>query len=425
MTGTKFILLSLLLTASVLLCGQQITFWFAGGDPSLDLPIVREHVRAFEEDTGIRVNLVVVPWAEDPHTKIQVAIMSGRAPDLVKLGTPFEHVLARFGVLEPLDGLVSEEVLAEFTPALIEAARYSPAAPADMTGKIVSVPYFVDTRAILYRKDIFEERGVPEPMGWTWDDFVKYSKMLTFDRTGNGRIDVHGFGTAANYLSQSVIFAWQAGGQLLDGLDYPGFTDPAFVEGMQFYYDLFHEHNVVQPGAVNVQLWDVRRMVAEGRVAMYIDAGDSARELYNVIGDKLGVGLMPAHPETGAYWSYFGADSFVIPSQARNKEAAAKLLEWMVDADRMTDYCRASGFLPSRVDAAADPYFANDPIRSVYLKQMEESKAWIAHPEASFITRVLRIEIQNALERGTHIGEALEKAQKEVEAQLRQRGYIQ
>ncbi len=90
---------------------KQITFWFAGGDPRVDLPLIKEYIKQFEEETGIKVKFVAIPWAENPHMKIQVAIASGKAPDLIKLGSPFEHVLAKYGLLEPLDNWLPKEFI--------------------------------------------------------------------------------------------------------------------------------------------------------------------------------------------------------------------------------------------------------------------------------------------------------------------------
>ncbi len=403
----------------------QITFWFAGGDPKTDLPLVKQYIEEFEEATGIKVKFVAIPWAEDPHTKIQVAIASGKAPDLIKLGSPFEHVLARFGVLEPLDNLIPDEVVEAFIPAVLEDSRYQASTPKGLKGKLISVPYFTDVRTVLYRKDIFAERGVPEPADWTWDDFAKYAQQLTFDRDGDGQIDVYGFGTSGRYASQWVTFAWQAGGRILDENGYPAVNSPEFIEGVKFYWDLFNTYKVVPPGAVTANLWDIgRKMLAEGKVAMYVDCGDSAKVLYEELGDKLGVGLLPKHPVTGKRTAFSGADSFVIPRQSRHKEEAAQLLLWLIDKDRMLEYCKVSGFLPARQDAADDPSFAEDPIKSMYIKQLGDSRGWIKHPEASFIARTLRAEIQDALSGKRSVEEALNRAQEAILAYLQEKGYI-
>lgn len=416
-----FVIFLLAITA---LQAKQITFWFAGGDPKTDLPLVKKYIEEFEKATGIKVKFVVIPWAEDPHTKIQVAIASGKAPDLIKLGSPFEHVLAKFGVLEPLDKYIPEDVLKKFIPSVLEESRYHANSPRYLKGKLISIPYFTDVRTILYRKDIFQERGVPDPIDWTWDDFVKYAKKLTFDRDGDGKIDVYGFGTSARYRSQWIVFSWQAGGRILDENDRPVVNSKEFLEGAEFFWKLFNEYKVVQPGAINVHLWDVRKLLAEGKVAMYVDCGDSAKVLKEELGEKLGVGLLPKHPMTGKRTAFSGADAFVIPRQSRYKEEAAKLLLWLIEKDRMLEYCKVSGFLPARIDAAQDPFFKEDPIKAMYLKQLEDSRGWIKHPEASFISRTLGVAMQDALTGKKSIKDAFEQAQKEIEKYLRKKGYI-
>ncbi len=417
--GVFLLVLSVTLVLSV-----QITFWFAGGDPKSDLPLVKKYIEEFEKATGIKVKFVAIPWAESPHTKIQVAIASGKAPDLIKLGSPFEHVLAKFGVLEPLDSLIPKEVLDEFIPAVLEESRYSATRPKYLKGKLISIPYFTDVRTILYRKDIFEERGVPEPTDWTWDDFVKYATILTFDGDGDGKIDVYGFGTSARYNSQWITFVWQAGGRILDENDIPQVNSPEFIEGAKFFWKLFNEYKVVQPGAVNANLWDVRKLLAEGKVAMYVDCGDSAKVLREELGDKLGVGLLPKNPVTGKRTAFSGADSFVIPRQSKHKREAAKLLLWLIEKERMKEYCKISGFLPVRKDVMEDPYFKGDPVKYMFLKQLEDAKGWIKHPEASFISRTLRTAIQQALTGKKSVEKAMEDAQKEIYEYLKRKGYI-
>ncbi len=420
-----FLLLFGLTAVTAIAGATQITFWFAGGDPQSDLPLVKQYIADFEQATGIQVKFVAIPWAEDPHAKIQVAIASGKAPDLIKLGSPFEHVLARYGVLEPLDQYIPDDVKQAFIPAVLNDSCYQATTPKGLKGKLVSIPYFTDVRTILYRKDIFQERGVPDPIDWTWDDFVKYAQQLTFDRDGDGQIDVYGFATSARYASQWITFVWQAGGKILDENGYPTVNSPEFIKGVQFFVDLFNKYKVVPPGAITAHLWDIgRKMLAEGKVAMYVDCGDSAKVLYQELGDKLGVGLLPKNPETGKRTAFSGADSFVIPKQSRHKEEAAKLLLWLIDKDRMIQYCQVSGFLPARQDAADAPVFSDDPIKSMYIKQLADSHGWIKHPEASFISRTLRAAVQDALSGKKSVEQALDQAQQTILQHLKEKGYL-
>ncbi|MGJ8455513.1 ABC transporter substrate-binding protein [Pseudothermotoga sp. U03pept] len=409
---------------AVSLFGAEVTFWFAGGDPQLDLPVVKKQVKAFEDATGIKVNLVVIPWAEDPHTKLDVAIMSGKAPDLAKVGSPREHALAWSKAIEPMDKYLPQDFLKNFSQSVLLGSTYKMDKPKEMSGKIVGIPYFCHTRVVLYRKDILAERGLPEPsISWTWNDFLEYARRLTFDRNGDGQVDVYGFGASAQYAYQLMIWVWQAGGRMIDEKGTPTINTELFHTGAKFFVDLFKTYKVVQPGGINANLADVRRQLVAGQVAMYIDTGDAGPALKKELGDKVGAVPLPINPETGKRTSYYGADVFVIPSNAKNKEGAAKLLMWLCSKENMLEYCNVAGFVPSRVDAAQE-YVGEDQIMNAFAQQMSDSNPWVEHPEYSAFTRIIRAAIQDVLSDKLSLADGLKRAQQELETHLKEKGFV-
>lgn len=409
---------------AVSLFGAEVTFWFAGGDPQLDLPVVKKQIKAFEDATGIKVNLVVIPWAEDPHTKLDVAIMSGKAPDLAKVGSPREHALAWSKAIEPMDKYLPQDFLKNFSQSVLLGSTYKMDKPKEMSGKIVGIPYFCHTRVVLYRKDILAERGLPEPSpNWTWNDFLEYARRLTFDRNGDGQVDVYGFGASAQYAYQLMIWVWQAGGRMIDEKGAPTINTESFYRGAKFFVDLFKTYKVAQPGGINANLADVRRQLVAGQIAMYIDTGDAARALKEELGDKVGAVPLPINPETGKRTSYYGADVFVIPSNAKNKEGAAKLLMWLCSKENMLEYCNVAGFVPSRVDAAQE-YVGEDQIMNAFAQQMSDSNPWVEHPEYSAFTRIIRAAIQDVLSDKLSLVDGLKRAQQELEQHLKEKGFV-
>jgi len=409
---------------AVSLFGAEVTFWFAGGDPQLDLPVVKKQIKAFEDATGIKVNLVVIPWAEDPHTKLDVAIMSGKAPDLAKVGSPREHALAWSKAIEPMDKYLPQDFLKNFSQSVLLGSTYKMDKPKEISGKIMGIPYFCHTRVVLYRKDILAERGLPEPStNWTWNDFLEYARRLTFDRNGDGQVDVYGFGASAQYAYQLMIWVWQAGGRMIDEKGAPTINTESFYRGAKFFADLFKTYKVVQPGGINANLADVRRQLVAGQIAMYIDTGDAGPALKKELGDKVGAVPLPINPETGKRTSYYGADVFVIPSNAKNKEGAAKLLMWLCSKENMLEYCNVAGFVPSRVDAAQE-YVGEDQIMNAFAQQMSDSNPWVEHPEYSAFTRIIRAAIQDVLSDKLSLVDGLKRAQQELEQHLKEKGFV-
>ncbi|MGB4337061.1 MAG: ABC transporter substrate-binding protein [Bacillota bacterium] len=385
-----------------------ITFWQAGGDATT-APVMRQIIEKFEAaNPDIKVEFQAIPWGEDPHTKFQAAIVGGTIADVFTVGDPFQHVLAPTGAIEPLDKYMSAEMRADFYPQFLERSV--------VDGQVYGLPWYGDCRSLLYRKDLLAEAGVPEPTeSWTWDEFLTYAKKLTKDTDGDGVIDQYGFGTSARYASQFQMFVRQNGADFVDETkNVATATDPAVVEAMQFYVDLTRKHGVTPPGATNIDLQEIQKMFAEGKVAMFIDASDTAVRFSKEpdLAGKLGVGLLPHNK---AHGSFAGADMVVMSSQSKNKEAAWKLLSWIVSRDAMLEYCKACGFSPVLKSASDDPYVSKDPIRSVYTKQMEiGGYFYFKHPKASSITPILRVGIQEAME-GT---KTVEQALKDIQAEL-------
>ena len=85
---------------------------------------------------------------------------------------------------------------------------------------------------------------------------------------------------------------------------------------MQFYVDLTRKHGVTPPGATNIDLQEIQKMFAEGKVAMFIDASDTAVRFSKEpdLAGKLGVGLLPHNK---AHGSFAGADMVVMSSQSK------------------------------------------------------------------------------------------------------------
>lgn len=140
---------------------------------------------------GVKIEMIKVPWAELAE-KLNIAIAARDWPDMAPIdisgGTvKLDHI--EQGVLEPIDSFFTKDELADFFPASLEGYTYK--------GKIWGVPQTMTVHALLLNLEIFRERGVKPPVNgrWTWDEFVDKMKKLTFDRDGDGKIDVYGFST--------------------------------------------------------------------------------------------------------------------------------------------------------------------------------------------------------------------------------------
>ena len=368
-----------------------ITFWQAGGSEEL-IALTRRIINDFEEKyPDVTVNYQVIPWAEDPHVKYQTAILGGTMADVFSLGDPFQYVLAAAGALEPLNEYIPEDMLNDFVPATIDRNT--------IDGKLVALPWYVSVRALFYRSDLLAEEGIPEPTtSWTWDEFVEYTKRLTKDTDGDGKIDQYGFGTSGQYVSQYLPFLWQNDADFLDDKnEVATSTDPKAIEALQFYIDLVREHNVVPPGSTTIDLHEIQRMFANGQVALFIDAQDTAFAFDRepLLEGKFGVGLLP---HTVRHASFSGADVVAISATSKNKEAAWQFMEHLLSPSAMADYCLLSGFTPVRASVSEYEEFQH-PLRAPFLEQAQlGSMFYYSTPSASAFTRIIRPHVQEVME---------------------------
>src|SRR5690554_6868544 len=174
---------------------------------------------------GVKIELVETPWAEMGQ-RLSVAIAGRAWPDLVPvdLSGAINRQHLEQGVIAALDEYFTEEELADFYPNALDAYRFN--------DKLYGVPHSLAAHVMMLNLDFFEERGVEPPKDgrWTFDEFVETAKALTFDRDGDGVIDVYGFSTyiLSGYYEAWPFFLMDGGVPITEELDF-GFDSPEAV----------------------------------------------------------------------------------------------------------------------------------------------------------------------------------------------------
>ncbi|NPV08404.1 MAG: sugar ABC transporter substrate-binding protein [Anaerolineae bacterium] len=197
----------------------------------------------------VTVQLEAVPQGYGDKLLTQFA--AGTAPDVFMVG---DGDVARFvqrGAVELLDPYINGNNpldLSLFLPGLLEIGQ--------IDGQTYLLTKDYSPLVVYYNKDLFDEAGLDYPQaGWTWDDFLATAQALTVDEDGDGQIDQWGiqlpnhWGDVTWWRGISP-FVFQAGGDILssDGTTTTGYMNsPETVEAIQFYVDLYREHQVA-PG---------------------------------------------------------------------------------------------------------------------------------------------------------------------------------
>jgi multiple sugar transport system substrate-binding protein len=325
----------------------EVTFWADwGGDRQ---PAVEQMVSDFNAShPNIHVTYVYV---EDPVTKFLTASTSGQAPDVMIWDRNGTALYAPKGVLEPLDDYMAKDGISADT-FYAEALR-------EMTydGKVYGLPMTVDCRALFYNKKLFSEAGITNPPT-NWDELEQDAVKLT--KWDGDKLQVSGFS-----LSDAGLFSMylmQAGGQMLsDDNTKTAFNSDAGLAVLNYWDKLINQDKVYQIGFES-GLGEGTDAFVTGQVAMMY-SGPWALSTYEKYGQDLDFGVAPAPAgPNGDKGSVMGGFGMIIPSAAKNKDAAWEFIKWWnADSTNALNFAKLSWNIPANLKAIEDPFFQDDP----------------------------------------------------------------
>lgn len=145
---------------------KELTYWASnqGPDIAADEATLAPELKKFEERTGIKVKLEVIPWP-DLLGRILAATASGQGPDVLNIGNTWSASLQATGALLPWDGRNFDAIGGKdrFVASALGSAGATGQDPA-------AVPLYSMSYALYYNKKLFREAGIekPRPPGTRW-----------------------------------------------------------------------------------------------------------------------------------------------------------------------------------------------------------------------------------------------------------------
>jgi len=133
----------------------RVSGW-GGTDLAIVEELIARFVRPAVEAEGIQV--IYEPVADSFDTYLYNALSAGTAPDLFYVDIFWSEPLFRAGQVEPLNQYLtaSNRLSADdIIPNLLEGFT--------IDGQIYGIPKDMNTLAVIYNKDLFDEAGVPYP----------------------------------------------------------------------------------------------------------------------------------------------------------------------------------------------------------------------------------------------------------------------
>ncbi len=333
--------------------GSTITYWASnqsGGPTSEDVKILTPILNHFTKETGIKVNLEVISWA-DLQDNINNAVSSGSGPDVVNIGNTWAPYLAATKAFLPFSGSAAKAIggTSRFVASALKTGGLAGQAP-------TSVPYIGLTYGLFYNKAMFSAAGLTPPT--TWEQMVSDAQKLT---TGS----VHGMGLVAGSYTENVHFAFidaaQNGGSWYNSAGKATFTTNANVQGVLRYLDLMQTDGVVAKS--DAELTDGNQAPAEfakGQIAMFVSQNNANTTLSDdgMDASKYGVVAIPAPAGGKDVASGIQGINLSIFKDSKNQKAALEFVKFMTSSYAQGKIGLPFGTIP--VAKGIKPQFSTD-----------------------------------------------------------------
>lgn len=293
-------------------------------------------------------SLDVYSWGQG-HDLLVTQISGGQAPDLCNVSAQWLGEWAAINEVAPLDKLPAD-FLANFVPSGIKAFTGT-------DGKLMGMPYFLDPRALFYRKDLIEKAPA------TFDDVIASATKV------HKTPDMTGFGLTFAAKSDSLDYWWYAWFGVVGADGKPSLYDdnkksklgsPEAIRTTQFLVDLAQKHKVTNTDyATAGRDEELQPLFYAGKLAM-LETGSWFPTLLKKNAPDLQVGLAPLpvakagiKPSTG-----FWPDSLIVFKQTKSADAASAMVQWMFGKDNRLTFAKQRGVIPERIDVGTDPGYA-------------------------------------------------------------------
>ena len=279
--------------------------------------LLKSAIPEFENATGIKVNVESLQEGQ-LATKLTTEFATRSSSVDVFMTRPLQDgkLFYKNGWLEP----IADYDFSDYPKNIMRIATFG--------AKPYIVPLVTEWAVLYYRKDLFKEAGIKVPTNFT--ELEAAAKKLNSD--GVAGFAARGKGAAA--VTQLASYVFNYGGQYLDKGVAVFDAKPA-VEAIRYYGKLLGNYG--PKGVVSMSWENIMPLFQAGKLAMWTDGSvfygsivDPAKT--QVAAENVGIAKFPAGPKMDAP-SIVPSWGLSIAKQSKNKDLAARFLDWATSKD--------------------------------------------------------------------------------------------
>lgn len=370
-----------------------ITWWQFWAEP-YQKPIVRELINEFEElHPRIKIEMTELTWSGG-HDKIVASFASGRAPDMLELGSDWIYEFASRDVLA--------DVSSEATKIKDDFLGWESCQDDSQT---FGFPWMLGSRVIFYNKQLVANDSIH-----TWDELLAAVK-----KAHNPDHDIYGFGNTKkepHQLYKKILpFFWSNGGDVLSPDKKTSvINSKENIEALEYYLKL------CEYGLLESQK-NLDDKFAQGHIGFVFSGGWLIKKIADQNpGLNYGAIMFPQSKKDQRSFSFFGGEYLVINKQSTKKDSAVEFIRFLMKKENALKLCDVSKVtLPASKALDNDSYYEGKPIEKILFEQLQTSRPSPIHSHWIKIETVIEDEIEYAIYKKKTAKQALDDAHKRLQ----------
>ena len=300
--------------------GQTINVLMVNNPQMLDLQKATNS--QFTAVTGIKVNYTVL----DENTMRNKASLDFKNQagqyDVTTLSNFEVPIYAKNGWLANLSPFIAKDPgfkQNDILPAMRKSMTYN--------GSVYGEPFYGESSFLMYRKDIFQQKGLTISDHPTWDQVATLAAKLDGAEPGMKGICLRGQPGWGELGATLTTVVNTFGGTWVDKNWNAQLTSKPFEDATNFYVNLVRQHGEV--GASSAGYTQCLSAMQQSKVAMWYDSTAAAGPLEaknSPVAGKLGFVQAPVKDTKASGWLYTWA--FLMEKASKHQDAAWQFISW-------------------------------------------------------------------------------------------------
>ncbi len=366
MSRFLFILLAsflALITSCIKEKGNAIRFSSWQSNPS-EKRLTDSLLHCFTEkypETKVKFELIPGNYSE----KIQLMLGTHSAPQIFYIKDWLAPSYLRYDVLQPLNEFIDKDTtfdLADFYPQFLDAFTKN--------GKLYGIPKDFGPFVLFYNEEMFKAAGLSGPPK-DWAEMEEFSRKLTKDTDGDGKIDQYGFVVEPS-IDKLMPFVYQNMGSFQDKDGNLTINTPEFKGALEFYYGLYEKNIATMPSQVSMN--NTEEVFGRKRAAMLISGGWFLPQLKDQFKDvRYKIAYLPKGKQMA---TIAFTVSYSSAKENHLKPETWKLISYLTGKEGMKVWTSTGIAMPTRKSVAIELGYIDHPLYRYFMGSVEFAKVF-------------------------------------------------